>query len=300
MRIAGIMVTFGCGAQAELAVDAALSQVETLYLADNGADAPTRQALQRAQVRHGGRLQLTLNPKNLGLAAAQNQCLRRALEDGAEWLLLLDDDSRPEGPMAHQLLAVAEPWSGIVAPRVIDRMTNRPARYITPLGRFAFRRREVAEGGMLREAAIVISSGSLVRAEVPRSIGGMSEELFIDYVDYDFCLRAKAAGFRILVSGNACLWHRLGFKRDHQALGMRVTTSNHAAPRRYTIFRNRMFILRRYGRRYPFLIAHESLAYFWDVARILVLENEKAAKLRSAARGFYDGCRLPLPKDTPL
>jgi rhamnosyltransferase len=239
---------------------------------------------------------MTFNPDNVGLATAQNQGIRQALVEGFAWILLMDDDSYPEPDMVGQLLAMyaalSDPALGILAPRLMEQNVSAPVRYLLPRGRFGCSRRALVSGQRLLDVAMVIASGSLIRAELFTHIGLMADDLFIDYVDFDFCLRARQHGYGIAVCGDAVLRHRQGHKRQSLA---GIVTQNHSPLRRYFIFRNRMFLLRRYGMRFPFLLAHESLAYGWDMLRIVLLETQKVAKLTSALRGFMHGLTQPLP-----
>lgn len=289
-RIGAVVVTYRCGGRIAQALPAILSQVNGVYLIDNASDAETVEAVKRCA---GECVRVTLNNENLGLAAAQNQGIRQALQDGCEWVLLLDDDSVPANDMVPQMLAAWEKARdariGIVAARIVEQNVQAPSRYLTPCWHgFGFIRKKIGAGEISAKAAVVIASGSLVRADVFRQAGFMAEKFFIDYIDYEFCLRARHSGFSILIAGDAVLHHKQGSKARH---GM-VITAHYSPLRRYYIFRNRMLVLRSYGRQFPFLIPHEILAYLWDILRIMALEKQKAEKLCQALRGLKDGIFL--------
>ena len=44
----------------------------------------------------------------------------------------------------------------------------------------------------------VITSGSFIPISIFNDVGFMREELFIDFVDIDWCLRARAKGYEIV------------------------------------------------------------------------------------------------------
>jgi len=60
------------------------------------------------------------------------------------------------------------------------------------------------------ECDFLLSSGSLVPLDVIDKVGGMEEELFIDQVDTEWCLRARSMGYRVFGAFGAILEHRLG------------------------------------------------------------------------------------------
>lgn len=292
MTICAIIVTYQASPEIAARLRQILSQVDRLHIVDNGSP-EARAALQEFAAGEPERVKLTLNNENIGLAAAQNMGIRQAFSDHFQWVLLLDDDSEPAPDMVEKLLAVGkrDKTLGIIAPRVVDRNTGKPVRYLVPRNLIGFTRRLVREGEIFEGAVVVIASGSLIRMEVFRAIGLMNEDMFIDYIDYDFALRARGKKFGIAVVGDARLDHAVGKKRAHGP----IITSNHNARRRYTIFRNRFFILRRYSKQYPCLVLHEWLATLWDVLRIMLLEDDKNAKTRAAMRGLWQGLTEPLP-----
>ena len=56
----------------------------------------------------------------------------------------------------------------------------------------------------------LIASGSLMRCEVLVDIGMMRDELFIDWVDVEWGLRAKRNGYKCYVVPNATMTHSIG------------------------------------------------------------------------------------------
>jgi rhamnosyltransferase len=79
---------------------------------------------------------------------------------------------------------------------------------------------------------------------VLRALRGMRSNYFIDHVDTEWCLRARAAGYRLLVVPEARLHHRLGesVKRLPILGGRKIFY--HAPLRDYYMFRNTLLMLR--------------------------------------------------------
>jgi GT2 family glycosyltransferase len=299
--IRAVIVTYHCGDRLDTIVAALLPQVAGVVVVDNGSDAGTVAALEALSARHGAAITLIRNGDNRGLGAAQNQGIRAALGQGAQWVLLLDDDSIPEATMVATLHAAAQAYRGdrplgMVAPRYVEQGVDVRSRYVAPRGRFWFVRRQLTAGMLADDAVTVIASGSMISRELFAAIGLMAEGFFIDYVDHDFCLRARAAGYRIRLVGDAVLRHRQGNKTKRTIAGITLVTANYSPLRRYHIFRNRLFVLRRHARHTPFLLPYALMTYGFDMLRIVLLEEQRLAKLGAAVRGIAHGLTRPIPE----
>jgi rhamnosyltransferase len=154
--------------------------------------------------------------KNAGIAAAQNTGIIRAASKGHSHILLLDQDSVLLPGMVGKLLAAERELrrSGTqiaaICPQVIDRRTgNRPAavRYHTLIAR-EFRPDVSCEQPIPSEN--LIASGSLIRIDTLNAIGLMREDLFIEYVDTEWVLRALSAGYHSYCVTDARMIHSFG------------------------------------------------------------------------------------------
>lgn len=162
--------------------------------------------------------------ENRGIAAAHNVGICRAIRAGASQILLLDQDSviAPETVQALRLaLQGLQAQGGLVAAvgaSYVETHTDRIVHAMRVAGK-----RVVAEAcpeaGAPVETDILISSGSLINVESLRVVGLMSEALFIDYVDLEWCLRAKAHGWRCFIVPDARMTHTIGSARVRTASG---------------------------------------------------------------------------------
>lgn len=295
--IGAVIVTYHCGQPVIPRLEAVLPQVNKIYIVDNASDGDTTQYLASFAKQHPDTCHLQLNSENAGLAAAQNQGIRKALGDGMEWVLLLDDDSLPDTTMVAQMLDAAqrEGFCGIVAPCIVERNVDRPTRYLIAQ-HWRFRWHVLTPGEIRRDVTLVIASGSLIHRSVFERAGLMADGWFIDAVDHEFCLRALSNGIGIVTVGAAMLEHSVGKKQARDYAGMELVASNHSAQRRYYMYRNRIFLMRRYGQRYPFLYSFTLLACSLDLLRIVLMETGKSAKLKAAFSGLIQGLSQPVPQ----
>jgi rhamnosyltransferase len=167
---------------------------------------------------------------NRGLAAAQNQGIELARAEGATHVLLLDQDSLPFPGMAASLLRALEAHRarGAKVACVGPRLRCYGA-FCRPRG----------------ECDVLISSGSLIPIEVLDAVGGMEEAFFIDQIDTEWCLRARARGYRVFGVREAVLDHRPGESMRWIWLGGWRRLIRHPPFRYYTIFRNTLVLCRR-------------------------------------------------------
>ena len=205
---------------------------------------------------------------NKGMSYALNEIMNQADIDGAEWCLLLDQDSivlndfflcYEEGVDLENV--------AILTPTItyIDRKDNYDNSYIN----------EVRTG---------ITSGSYNKISVWKELGGFREDFFIDYVDWEFFARIRECGYKAYIIPSAKLSHELGRVTYHSLMGIRVQTYNHNSFRKYYITRNSFAIHRLYPDwnefRFPML---RSVKRFIIV---LLFEDKKMEKVISMIKGY--------------
>jgi rhamnosyltransferase len=117
----------------------------------------------------------------------------------------------------------------------------------------------------------------------------MKEDFWIDYIDYDFSFRLRELGYRIIGVGAARLKHRLG-DTSRINIGKRYLSYHvHPAFRRYTIYRNRVRVLRQYGLKFPSFLIFEILSIGKDFLKLICIEDKKLSKFTAIIRGLIDG-----------
>lgn len=218
------------------------------------------------------------NGENLGIAAALNVGIRRAISMGCEWVITFDQDSQVlEGFMDGMFSGLSAEAGkcriGVLFPRYKD------AR----LGTFLPTHR--ATNG---DVVACMTSGSMVHADTFRTFGPMDERLFIDYVDLDYCLRLRAAGLKVIECPEAVLTHSLGRITQHKLLWKKFTTTNHSAKRRYYITRNRLVLIRRYMFKDSEWAVADFKGLIVEGIKMLLVEEDRIAKVGYMLRGVFD------------
>jgi rhamnosyltransferase len=261
-----------------------VSQVGAAVVVDNGSSASELDMLRRATVG-AATLVLIENSENLGIARALNIGVHHAQSLGHAWTLLLDQDTLVDTDMVKQLLSIQ-------ASVAADRVAAIGARFRDTSGQTVEPIRLSAQGNHWQEVESVITSGCLLSLRAYGAIGPFREDFFIDYVDTEFCFRARAAGFRIIMTRAALMSHTVGAATSHTMLGGKTWTTNHSAERRYYIARNNTVMLREYA---GFGRGHwlwKSLSRTFRLTkRIAFFETDKISKIAATWQGWRDAVR---------
>jgi rhamnosyltransferase len=294
-NVCAVVVTFFPDEGVVDRLSAVHDQAGHLIVVDNGSNA---QALAVLEAWRAGKpnVELLVLGRNTGLAAALNRGLAKAEELGFELAITFDQDSTPASGMVAELLRTLANYPesrrvAVVGPTIVDR--NAPVecyRWLRPNPVFpALFQRVSCEDVYREDVTFVITSGALMPLAAYRELGPLQEDLFIDYVDHEYCLRARARGYRVLVAGRARLLHALGAKRVMRVGRYSVRPTFHAADRLYYIYRNRIPLLKRYGLREFHWLAFDLLATGHNLFRVAFFEDDRWRKLSSVLEGTVDG-----------
>lgn len=155
---------------------------------------------------------------NLGYAGGNNCGVTVALEAGADYILVLNNDTVVSPDIVTRLLqAMEQDGSLAVVGPVInymeepDRVMTDGVRFNPKNGREFFQRIVVPVGSSaspLVEVDIVNGCCMMLRASVVRTIGGFDESLFIVHEESDWCLRALRAGYKCAILPMTLVWHK--------------------------------------------------------------------------------------------
>ena len=223
-----------------------LPQVAQAIIVDNGSSVDL--APWFGQLRHDN-LMLHKLGQNYGIAHAQNVGIEK-LDVGPEgFILLSDQDSKPAAEMVLELrkaarrLMAEDKKVAAVGPCYLDIRQNNPPPFIRIKG-LAVRRQYAEKPDSVVEVDYLIASGCLMPAAVLRSVGLMNVDLFIDYVDIEWGLRAKAFGFQSFGVFAARMEHSLGDTHVN-FIGKEIPL--HSPLRHYYLVRNGFWLYRQKG-----------------------------------------------------
>ncbi|MEQ8856288.1 glycosyltransferase family 2 protein [Gimesia sp.] len=240
--VAAIIVTFNPDKETlHKLIDAISVQVDYVCVVDNNSPQEIKQFILGILKDNGGLVSLE---ENYGIASAINHGVFRAREKNASHVVLFDQDSLPEPDMVDTLLTVMNEKTRLgchvaaVGPRYSDIKGHHAAPFVKLQG-IRLRRIDCAENEIVTVDHL-ISSGSLISMKALEEIGLMEEDLFIDYVDTEWCLRAIHKGYQIYGVGSARMKHDLG---DEYANLFGRTFPVHHPLRHYYTVRNGIWLI---------------------------------------------------------
>jgi rhamnosyltransferase len=243
--------------------------------------------------------------ENLGIATALNEGMRQAMAQGATHVLLSDQDSLPEQRMVHGLLRALAGLqaqgirAGAVGPTFTDRNTGItfPFQSRVP-GKFFYGHAVATDEHPIVEALTLITSGKLIPVEALRDVGLMREDLFIDDVDIEWCLRARAYGWRVFGTCMARMSHAMGESDlDVWYFGWRKET-NYSPLRVYYRTRNYVALCREKGIDLRWKVRNGWYTFGVVYSQVFFGKHGREA-LRMALRGLRDGVRNRMGRYEP-
>jgi rhamnosyltransferase len=268
-------------------------EFDQLIIIDNGSSLEIQNHIRQTSQKIDANIKFVFNETNLGEATVLNQGFSWAIDQGSDFIFVINQDSQPAFGMVRTLLDTFlshknQEQIAIVAPVVKDSLIGRNIPNLSSNGRFRYKRTECTEDS-LENVSIVITSGALYNLNVYKKLGPFRDEFFIDYVDTEYCLRAKQCGYDIIVACKAHLYHRLGNQQTKQIGPFEMHPTYHSPLRWYYISRNRIPMYRLYAFRFPYWLLYELIINSYGLVRLLLFEDQKINKLLAMLLGTLDG-----------
>ncbi|MDE2367967.1 MAG: glycosyltransferase family 2 protein [Burkholderiales bacterium] len=188
-----------------------------VYAVDNASRDGSVSALQREA---DPRLTLVANSDNLGVAAGNNQGIVRALADGCEWVLLLNNDTIFGSTLFDQLLGACNSnrWQAVVPKMHFDSPKDAVwyggGEFNAWRGHTGFHlglgQPDRGQFDDPRRMEYAPTCCMLVHRKVFETVGLMDESYFVYYDDTDFCWRMRKQNQALGYWPAAVLIHKVG------------------------------------------------------------------------------------------
>lgn len=155
---------------------------------------------------------------NLGFSGGNNLGIKLALQNKADYILLLNNDTVVEPNFISQLLRVFEldENTGIASPKI--NYYDSPDIVWSAGGRISkIRGSGFALGNIksdsiseeIKEVSFVSGCCMLIKKEVFDKVGFLDDDFFLYLEDTDFCIRVRDAGFKIFVANKSVIYHKV-------------------------------------------------------------------------------------------
>lgn len=189
------------------------------------------------------------NGINEGLSIAYNFILKISIQDGIDWLMILDQDSRVEEETINKMRVYS------------NRLCNDKLAIISPNIQY----NDIAPTNQTTKyVKWAINSGQMINVSCVLNHQIMYDEnLFLDRVDRDFCEQLRIHNLKILQVGDAVLIHSLGEQYNG------VIT--HSPLRNYYMFKNRLY----FNDKYFNVVKASMLNVLQSVKHIIIILRSK-------------------------
>lgn len=268
MKVAGAVVLYQPENSMVDHIDTYIADLDILYVVDNSDKKNNTYIRGLSKFPN---IKYLDNHGNKGMGVALNRAAHYAIRDGCHWLFTIDQDSKASNGMMQGMKHFIERYDngklGIATPYQLRRYEKR--------AQFKSEWRDVLE---------VMTSGNFVNLEAYKAVGGFDNKFYVDYTDFDFCLRLVEDGYKVLINNNALLIHNLGDGKDRG----NIWFLNRNKIRLYYEVRNRLFLLNKYKERYPVWFKKNKKELLFHVLSELILGDSKFNKAFSVLRGYLD------------
>jgi len=220
------------------------------------------------------------NNANLGIATALNIGCDEAIQNSCDWILTMDQDSRfINFPHYKKCLESLQNSDDIA---LLCANTN----WSEPLG---IPKNPTCEN---EEKFSAITSANFLNLKLFEQVGRFEDKLFIDLVDYDYCIKIQVQKLKILYFKDALVAHSLGtvFRRKNLITGKIRTKVEHNPQRVYYFARNYLYVASKYGKQFPKemgMLKTLNILYIHELTKIILYEADKSKKINAKLIGLY-------------
>jgi len=194
-----------------------------LLVIDNGSTDGSPEAIKAAFPA----VEVIVNEDNLGFGRANNIGIEHALQQGADYVFLLNNDALVDKRLLTELVVVGEsdPQIGMLVPKIYyhgeeRRLWSAGARWrrfpprVTIIG---FGREDGPAYSVQQEVDFATGCAMLIKREVFERAGLFDPAFFMYHEDYDFSARVRRAGYRIVYVPQAVVWHKVSVSTGEES-----------------------------------------------------------------------------------
>jgi len=258
-----------------------------IVVVDNGSQ---DDSVERLAQYFGEQIVLLSHPTNLGFAGGNNIGIQYALDAGAEWVLLVNNDTVVAPTFLHELMKAVDehPTHPIIGPLILyfaepERIWSLGDRLIpgTLITRRLWHDAPIPDPlAPFIEVDFLNACCMLIHRTVLAQIGLLNANYFMYAEDVDFCWRARRAGLKLGCATKARIWHKVS-----------RSTGVYHPQARYWRISNQIMVYRAHARRWQVpLMFGFTLVRSLKLAAIDLLQKRTtlaAHTLRAWADGWW-------------
>ena len=187
--------------------------------------------------------------KNIGYAAACNAGAKRALADGAEFILFLNNDAIVEPETLPRLIQSfeLEPKLGLVSAVIrtqdqVSRVEFAGGFLNFAIGKFQPRRFIPRQSNSLSRCDYASGCCLLISSKIINDVGLFDETFFAYFEDTDLSIRARKRGFKVACRLDTSVYHK-----GSAATRAGISEGTTSPLKHYLVARNRIRLLRKHA-----------------------------------------------------
>ena len=278
-RYCGVVVWYNPDIEVINNISTYITDLDKLYIIDNSCE---RNMELVDKIIDNDKIEYISLGGNRGLAYALNKGCNKAIDEGFDYILTMDQDSYFElnsVKLMKEFIKKSNKHYAIIAPNVksvyIDELENKKKIAYT-----------VLTEGKNKELIWVMTSGSMMCIKDFVEAGKFDEKLFIAHIDIDLGIALNNLGKKIIMLSDVIIYQTFGNSKPKKILWKVVHPSFANPVRTYYLFRNQVYLLKKYGIK-SYGIINVKLYKF--IVKIILFEDKKIEKIRMAVKGIFHG-----------
>lgn len=244
------------------------------YLADDSAE-DNSSLFEDFIDRYRDKIEYYTNEKNIGLCASVNNGITKAMEKGADWVLIMN----PDGTFSNDALRIYRNY--------IDYNTTDDVAIIAPTFNIVRHPRQAGVGS--RKIKYADMTGCLYNTSIMKKIGMYDTKTYFYGLDTEYCMRVKKQGYKIIECSEAVLNHNPAETRELKIFGKCIFAYGIDPPKRfYYQFRTSYYIHQLYGLSWnDFFMLYKYLKVVFLFEHKREYFNAIGKGIKDAKRGYY-------------
>jgi rhamnosyltransferase len=241
------------------------------------------------------------HPENIGISEGLGIFIQWGTNQKFDFLWTFDQDSEPSENclkilLRHYTLLSQRGYKvGLLLPRVIDSITKENLNGAIFNGYRFLELNDQETNGDYYECDAVITSGSLVSIQAANETELPHKDLFIDAVDWDYCMKLRRKNYFIFVIKEATLVHRFGQAITVKSIIRKreINIHSYSPLRYYYMTRNHTYVETRLSQHHKMLlrsIIHRLQCLIYLTVKVIFYDRQNmTSKLSACYKGTLHG-----------
>lgn len=237
-----------------------------IVVVDNKSSDEDKVKLKEADIK----FHLIESNENLGFAGGNNIGIKYAIDNNADFVLLLNNDTLVHKDFLNELMKYTEINVGVIGPKILYYpevskiwFAGGMINWFKFIGQhFGEKQEDNGQFNTLKEVDFVTGCCMLIDSNVFKKVGLLPEGYFMYFEDVDFCVKVKDAGYKLIYNPNSEIYHKVSISSGGEESPFILKYSN----------RNRLKFMKKYKHKVSFTMYMLSITYFYITRFIKIIK----------------------------